>query len=343
MKQLTLLSALTLTLAPLCAQGPMAGPDTAVVQRLLQRHRPEARAFDFATIGDQQYGPDGERQWPALQSSINAANVAFTLHIGDFKSGDTVCSNELFGDRLQAFNNFEAPLIFTPGDNEWTDCHRENNGSFDPLERLSLLRRMFFSTDQSLGRRRIALSRQSEDPRYNRYVENALWATGNVLFATVHIVGSNNNLGRNAENDREYEERNNANFNWLKTVFSVARDNFFAGVVIGTQANPGWSGTPVRVSQLGTGFRDSFLVIEDEAIVYGRPVLVVMGDSHIFRIDKPVLGARSGRALENLLRLEVPGSGYVHWVRVKVDPNQRGRFAFEPEDSPANVGAQSRP
>ncbi|MGH9722483.1 MAG: hypothetical protein ACRD8O_19915, partial [Bryobacteraceae bacterium] len=335
--------AITLTLAPVFAQGPMAGPDPAVLQRLLQRHRPEVRAFDFATIGDQQYGVEGETKWPALQASINQANVAFTMHVGDFKSGDTMCSNELFSDRLQAFNNFAAPLIYTPGDNEWTDCHRENNGSYDPLERLSLVRRMFFPSGQSLGRRRITLSQQSEDTRYSKYVENAMWAMGNVLFATVHIVGSNNNLGRNAENDREYDERNDANFNWLKTAFSVARDNDFAGVVIGTQTNPGWSGAPVRVAQLGRGFRDSFFVIEDEAIVFARPVLVVMGDSHIFRIDKPVIGARSGRVVENILRLEVPGSTYVHWVRVKVDPAKRGLFAFEPEDVAANVSPQSRP
>lgn len=334
---------LALTASQLGAQVLETGPDPGFLQRLLGRHVPEARAFDFAAIGDQQYGADGERKWPALQASINRGNVAFTIHIGDMKSGDTVCSNEMFADRLNAFNNFDAPMMLTPGDNEWTDCHRENNGSYDPLERLDYLRRIFYRDNQSLGRRKMTLSQQSEDPRHFKYVENAMWSAGNVLFATVHAIGSNNNLGRNAENDREWAERTAANFNWLKTVFSVARDNSFAGVVIGMQANPGWSGAPVRTAALGTGFRDTFLVLEDESIVYGRPVLVIMGDSHIFRIDKPVLAARSGRVLENLLRLEVPGSTYVHWVRVKVDPTKRGLFSFEYEDVAANSFAQQRP
>ena len=155
---------------------------------------------------------------------------------------------------------------------------------------------------------------------------------GNVVFVTLHVVGSNNNLGRDAENDREYAERNAANFNWLKMAFSVAWEGRFAGVVIVMQANPGWTGVPLRVEQLGTGFRDIFTVLEEGAIAIARPVLVIFGDSHLFRIDKPLIGARSGRILENVTRLEVPGEPQVHWVRVKVDPARRGLFSFEHED-----------
>ena len=96
--------------------------------------------------------------------------------------------------------------------------------------------------------------------------------------------------------------------------FAVARDNGFAGVVIGMQANPGWSGTPV-----------------------------IMGDSHIFRIDKPMIGARSGNVIEKVLRLEVPGSAYVHWVRLKVDPAKVGLFSFEHENVVENFFPQQRP
>ncbi len=168
-------AALTICLVALAggsswAQGPASGPDPTVLQRLLGRHRPVPRAFEFSAIGDQQYGAAGERMWPALQASINLANVAFVLHIGDIKSGDTVCSNEMFEDRLRAFNNFDMPMIYTPGDNEWTDCHRENNGSFDPLERLDYLRLVFYRDNQSQGKRKITLSQQNEDSRYGKYV-----------------------------------------------------------------------------------------------------------------------------------------------------------------------------
>jgi hypothetical protein len=326
------------------AQGPAAGPDSQVLQRLLQRHRPQAsEPFEFAAIGDQQYGADGERRWPALQQSINTSGVSFVVHAGDVKSGSTVCSNEMFANRVQSFNAFTMPMILTPGDNEWTDCHRENNGSYDSLERLSYLRRVFYPNNQSFGQRKLTLSQQSEDTRYANYVENAMWSQANVLFATAHVIGSNNNLGRNAENDREYDERNRANFNWLKTVFSVARDNDFAGVVLTIQANPGFDGPRVRPAQLGSGFRDFFHHLEDETIVFGRPVLLIYGDSHEFHLDKPLLGTRSGRVIDTFLRLEVPGSADVHWVRVRVNPAKPGLFSFEHEDIPAHRPAQQRP
>lgn len=65
-----------------------------------------------------------------------------------------------------------------------------------------------------------------------------MWSQRSILFATLQVVGSDNNLRRNAENDREYEARNRANFNWLRTVFSVARDVAFAGLVIATRSTP---------------------------------------------------------------------------------------------------------
>lgn len=141
----------------------------------------------------------------------------------------------------------------------------------------------------------------------------------------------------------QHGERNRANFNLLKTVFSVARDNAFAGVVLTIQANPGFEGPRVRVAQLGTGFRDFFHHLEDEAIVFDRPVLLIYGDSHEFHLDKPLLGTRSGRVIDTLMRLEVPGSADVHWVRVRVNPAKPGLFSFEHEDIPAHRPAQQRP
>lgn len=324
-------------------QAPASGPDPAVLRRLLDRHKPEARAFEFAALGDQQYGAAGEAKWPALQNSINRSGVSFAVHVGDVKSGSTVCSNEMFANRVTAFNNFEMPFILTPGDNEWTDCHRENNGSYDSLERLAYLRRVFYPDNRSFGKVKMTLSQQSEDPRYAKYVENGMWSMGNVLFATLHVIGSNNNLGRTPENDAEYVERTAANFNWLKTIFSVARDNSFSSVVIALQANPGWDGVPVRVSQLETGFRETFFTLEEEVIVYDRPVLVITGDSHLMRMDQPMLSARTGNQLENLVRLEVPGSNQVHWVRVKVDPARPFPFAMQYEPVRENFLPHQRP
>jgi hypothetical protein len=320
------------------------GPDPAILQTLLSRHRPTPQRFEFAAIGDQHYGAAGIAKWPALQSSINRSTATqFVVHTGDIKSGSTVCDDAMFANRLRDFNNFEMPMILTPGDNEWTDCHRANNGSYDAIERLRYLRNIFYPNNQSLGRRKITLSQQSEDRRYSTYVENSMWSQGNILFATVHLVGSNDNLGRDAVNDAEWRERRAANFNWLKTIFSVARDNEFAGVVLVMQVNPGFTGVRVRVSQLESGLRDSFFVIEDEAITFRKPVLIIHGDSHEFHFDKPLIGARSGLPIDNLMRVEVPGSADVHWVRIGVDPAKTQLFSVEHVDVVENYFNQTRP
>ncbi|MBM3761013.1 MAG: hypothetical protein FJW36_12290 [Acidobacteria bacterium] len=340
----TLVLPLLIAASAVFAQGPAAGPDPSILQTLLNRHRPTPQRFEFAAIGDQQYGATGIAKWPALQASINRSTATqFLVHTGDIKSGSTLCDDAMFASRLRDFNNFEMPMILTPGDNEWTDCHRENNGSYDSLERLRYLRNIFYPNNQSLGRRKITLSRQSEDRRYANYVENSMWSQGSILFATVHLVGSNDNLGRNAENDAEWRERTAANFNWLKTIFSVARDNEFSGVVLVMQVNPGFDGVRVRVSQLDSGLRDSFFVIEDETITFRKPVLLIHGDSHVFRVDKPLLGGRSGLLVDNLTRLEVPGSGDVHWVRVTVDPAKTQLFGVEHVDVVENFFTQTRP
>ena len=327
----------------LFAQAPASGPDSSVLTTLLGRHKPNAQRFDFAAIGDQHYGAAGIAKWPALQSSINRSATQFVVHTGDIKSGSTQCDNNTYLNRKRDFNLFEMPMILTPGDNEWTDCYRANNGSYDSIERLEFLRQTFYPDNQSMGKRKITLSQQSEDRRYSRFVENSMWSQGNVLFATVHLVGSNDNLGRNAVNDAEWRERTAANFNWLKTIFSVARDNEFSGVVLVMQVNPGFIGARVRVRQLDEGLRDSFFVIEDEAITFRKPVLIIHGDSHEFHFDKPLLGTKSGLPIDNLMRVEVPGSGDVHWVRITVDPAKPQLFAIEHMDVVENYFNQTRP
>ena len=345
MLKITLFSAI-FAVTTLFGQAGPHGPDPALLRTLLERHQPAAnpQRFEFVAIGDQQYGPAGIAKWPALQASINRSTTSqFIIHIGDIKSGSTLCDDGMFADRLRSFNLFELPFILSPGDNEWTDCHRENNGSYNSLERLAYLRRIFYPDNQSLGRRKIILTQQSEDRRYAKYVENEMWSQGNVLFATVHIIGSNNNLGRDAENDLEWRERTDANFNWLKTVFSVARDSNFAGVVLAMQINPGFNGPRVKVAALAEGARESFSLIEDEVITFNRPVLLIHGDSHEFHVDKPLLGTKSGSLIDRLTRLEIPGSGDVHWVRVTIDPAKPSLFGFEHVDVAESFFPQTNP
>jgi hypothetical protein len=144
-----------------------------------------AQPFTFAAIGDVPYGPHEE--FSALVDKINTRSLAFTIHVGDIKSGSTVCSDETFLSVRQLFDRFDRALIYTPGDNEWTDCHRVNNGRYDPLERLEKIRQLFFASNESLGKQRLPLQTQSSQKSFTPFVENRRWSQGQVSLLPANM------------------------------------------------------------------------------------------------------------------------------------------------------------
>jgi hypothetical protein len=289
-------------------------------------------SFSFGLIGDMPYGPEGELKFPNVIADINGdRTLAFVAHDGDIKNGSSVCSDEMFANRLERFNEIAHPVIYVPGDNEWTDCHRANNGAYDPLERLAFLRSMFFATSQSLGQRTLTLERQNAI-----FPENVRWVVKNVMFAGLHIVGSNNNLGRTPEADAEYAARNSATLAWLHETFAAARQQEARAVMLVIQANPGFELAP----SARTGFNDFLTALEAETITFGRPVVLVHGDSHYFRIDKPMIGTRSRRRVENFTRVETFGENDNHWLHVTVEPTSPNVFLFDQRIVAANLIAQ---
>ena len=237
------------------------------------------------------------------------------------------------------------PFIYTPGDNEWTDCHeKEGAPGYEPLERLARLRTVFFPGDQSLGQRTLPLTRQSQttDPVLAKHRENAQWTYGGMTFMTVHVVGSNNGLGRTSEGDAEYAERNTANLAWVRQGFAQARTNQSRALMIMQQANifPAFPPFPGQPDVQPSGFTDLRALLEQETIAFGKPVVLVHGDSHFFRIDKP-LGPR-GRgvttpAVENFTRVETFGQPNHHWVHVTADADDPQVFTFRQRIVAPNV------
>ncbi len=293
---------------------------------VLERTKP----FDFALIGDVPYTEEQVTNlFPNLIRDLNAEDLTFVVHDGDIKSGDSPCFDAVLEDRLRDFQSFTHPLIYLFGDNEWTDCARATNG-FDPEERLQKLRELFTGGDQSLGRRKLPLARQSNDPRFAKFRENVRWEMGGVMFVGLNVPGSVNNFGR-----REFAERNAANLAWLKESFAFATVENRRAVMIILQANP----FPERGStnRVHPGFKPMLDLLAEESIAFKKPVVLVHGDSHYFRIDKPLSGAASHRHLENFTRVETFGNPDVHWVRVTVDPNDPNVFTFHQQLVPGNL------
>lgn len=293
---------------------------------------PEA-AYQVAIFGDMPYKAPGNPQFPAEQAAyralldtLNTRDFAFVVHVGDFTSGD--CSDSLFAQRLREFQAVNPPLVYTPGDNEWTDCPRDR---YDPLERLNRLRTLFFAGDTSLGRHPLPLTRQSDQPAYAAFPENARWQQGSVLFLTLHVVGSNNNRGDGAVPGEEYTTRNAANLAWLREAFAVAGQQKLHGVVVVMQANPRLEGWMARLEPTPTdGFADLRQELERLARAFGRPVLLIHGDTHYFRVDKPFADPQTRESFISLTRVETFGTPNIHGVVLTVDPADPNLFHFEP-------------
>jgi|SRR5215211_2167106 len=301
-----------------------------------QENTPRAKNFEVGLIGDFPYGPEKEVEAQNLFDELNGERLAFVTHDGDIKNSSTACTNDVYEKEYRRFETSVNPFIYTPGDNDWTDCHRLPNPSpeeADPLNRLAFLRQTFFTDGYSLGRREIPLERQSK-----AYPENARWRYGDVTFATLHLIGSNNNRPTTAApeigNEEEWRARNEANIAWLEGTFDVAEESDSAAVMLVIQAN-----IFERDTQVPSGFAEFKDALLRETIAFGKPVVLVHGDTHYFRIDKPLYaneGDESSRVM-NFTRVETFGDEDVHWVRATVDTRDPEVFAFQPEIVQENV------
>jgi len=295
------------------------------------------------------------------------------VHDGDFKAGNatagsttpTACTDALYLQSRDFLNALRSAAMFTPGDNDWTDCDRTSNGGYDSLERLDREREIFFSTPYSLGqhpRRQevqttpLCLGIKGAVP----CLENRRWFVGRVMYVTLNVQGSCNNLCDTAPNVAEFTARNAANIAWLQESFALAKKRKARAVMLIAQANPGWDATdatraplrdPKTLAETDTqpdGYKDYLVALRNEVIAFRRPVAYVHGDSHYFRIDRPLLDA-TGRRLENFTRVETfgdnqaNGNNDVHWIKVDVNPASREVFSYQAMIVPANRVAVPAP
>lgn len=285
-----------------------------------------AQALSFVVFGDTPYRHWERENLPQIMADMDAAKPSFAVNIGDIKGSDTPCSDAAFIDILTLFQNAAHPLIYTPGDNEWTDCER-GGGNYAPLERLARLRQLFHGDDYSLGQKKIRLERQSSIPQYALYRENTRWQANKLLFLTLNVPGSRNNIIEVRKPAAEYLARNAAVLDWLASSFRQAREQQLAGIVIFMHADPGLE-KAVR-GKAGTGYADLLKLLVAETRTYKGQVLLVHGDTHYHRIDKPLGDPATGKTLDNFTRLETYGSPFMGWIEVTADSTKAGLFRFK--------------
>jgi hypothetical protein len=317
-----------------------------------QNEHAQMRA-SFALLGDVPYGTAEEPKFERVIAAINASpSVRLVVHTGDVKQGSERCDDAVFAKRFAQYQRFEMAFIVTPGDNDWTDCHRTNNGGYLPTERLARFRQVFYpQPGLTTGQRPFAVATQAAQPAFRDYVENVMWSFAGTTMATLHVVGSNNNLDPwnqidpsdsyltpRADRLAEFAAREAAALAWIDAVFDQAEAARSAGVMIAMQANPAFE--LLASAQQRQGFNKVLERLGQRAQTFGKPVLLAHGDSHYFRLDKPLVRPVAGGGsamLENFTRVENFGSPSVHWVEIGVDPRDPGVFRVTPHIVAGNV------
>ena len=167
-----------------------------------------------------------------------------------------------------------------------------------------------------------------------------MWEAAHVRYGVVHVVGSNDGQApwfgdrvdpatgaalretpaESALRMREVLAREAAALAWIDRVFDAAEERGAPAVVLGMQADM-WDGPAAGQ----TAFLPIKAAIADRSARFGRPVLLLQGDSHEFLVDTP-----AGMPA-NLVRVVVQGSTSVphEWLRLEVDPASPGVFSCE--------------
>jgi hypothetical protein len=338
-----------------------------------------SRAYSIGLWGDLPYSAEQAAVLPKLIADMNSQDLAFTAHDGDLRQGSgspNCATGNIYTNAAAYFGSLHAPAIFTPGDNDWTDCDRKSLGvdGRNSLQELDNERSSFFNTPHTLGQTQFLQEVQAM-PKCKGFgsanantgpnsdvtktqtatytdvpcVENRRWIVGTVMYATINIQGSCNNLCDDYPDSVEYAARNAADIQWMKDTFTTAAAQDCVAVMFITQADPGFDGTdatraPTRNAntlveddgaKLTDGYHDFLVALRAQVIAFGKPVAYVHGDSHYFRVDKPLLDS-TGKRVTNFTRVETfgdhqPTLGDVNWLKVNVDPSSREVFSYEPQ------------
>ncbi|MGH9000564.1 MAG: DUF7594 domain-containing protein [Acidimicrobiia bacterium] len=249
-------------------------------------------AFEVGLFGDTAYSSNSEEGFLRTRDDMNSDDLELVIHVGDTWGGSrSDCPRSAFEDNRDIFDSFEAPLMYAPGDNEWEDCPESS------ASRLDIIRDVYFPTTASLGQDRVTLDRHS-----STYAELRRWVHNGIVFATANEPGYTGAAG----------DLEDANVAWIEGAFDHAEAIDAAGVVVA------WHDNPFSPSG-GSLYR----VLRERADAFGKPVVLVHGDTHNRRIDRP------WSDVPNFTRVEVAGpSSSVEWIRAEVDPDSSGVFSF---------------
>jgi hypothetical protein len=326
----------------------------------------------LAVYGDAPYGTSATDTsqtvaTPAFISAVNAdPAVSLVLHVGDIHSGKQFCTQAYDQTIFDLWKAYQRPLVYTPGDNEWADCHKvaEGGGAYnaltqqidfvkdangnpvdyangDPIANLALVRSIFFpQVGLSLGSQEIPVLSQAQiidsaHPSDAAYVENVMFEQSKVLFVTLNLPGGSNNdddiwygaPSKSAAQVQEIADRTGADLRWLDLAFQQAQADGVVAVVIDTQADM-WDSEKGAAHQ--ALYEPIVQSVATHTTAFAKPVLMFNGDSHVYKSDSPL-------SASDPLNFMHPGYDVPNFHRIVVHgstlPLEYLRFTVDPSQN----------
>jgi hypothetical protein len=282
-------------------------------------------AHRFAVIGHS-FADGGEARLKKALDKADDKSTAFVVVTG-IKGAKEACSDKLYQQRRDLVGDARRPAIVVPASSDWTDC-RNSAGRSNAIERLNRLRELFYAEPQSLGERKLPLTRQSMSPRFRSYAENAHWSVGKVLYAALNLPANNNHYLTEAGRNSEYEDRLVANRFWLNRLFAIARRDKLEAIVLFAEGDLKALSQPTGLRALlrrAVPDNDGFAETRRQVLALAQkfPGKVLLVDSApLARGAKPAIEWRG-----NLGHLSVGQDE----VEVAVDPAGKSLFKVDPK------------
>jgi hypothetical protein len=332
----------------------LQGLAAALALTLAASHAAQAQAqasrYAFSVVANV---VTSQRDEPAAQRLIDAIGLdsqnAFVVYDGNLKGSREVCADSLYEQRHAMLAASRAPLVFVPGQQDWISCGASGSGAYDPMERLDLLRQTFFSDPTTLGQNPLALTRESEVPRFRPYRENVRWQLGDTVFLAMNVPDGNNHFLNAGGRNGEFEDRVIANGFWLEHAAEYAKRRNARAIVIFIQADP----LPEREERtdrfawlrFGHRARDGYLefrrsLIKLSGTFRGPIVLIHTTDTKLargFTIDQPLRnekGVRVANVTQIAFALHDP---LTQWLQFDVDMTKRTPLRVSVREVPKHL------
>ncbi len=250
----------------------------------------------FSVMGDVPYSLQDIVLLPEQISQHNAQSSArFMVHLGDIKGGSAGCFDAVYSNVSSILLELVAPCFVIVGDNDWNDCDSGGVGP-SPAEAWDLWNSYFlrFETNWPTAPR---AAHQTERP------ENFAWVEEQVLLVGITLPG-----GR-VHDAEEWSDFLKDDVDWVEAQLALHADDVYA-MVLFAHASP-------------TSNHDPFMIpFRAAAAAFGKPVLFMHGDGHVWVDDRPWPEAY-------IRRIQVDQGGSADPLEVTVTPMQSDPFTLD--------------